>query len=60
MQFGDTDDEQYNEPFPLSELMYALSSTKDTAEGEDQVYYKMIENINEQSLHFLLQIFNFL
>ena len=50
LQFGD-DDEQYNEPFTLSDIKYARSSAKGTTAGEDEVYYKIIKNINEQT-HF--------
>ena len=50
--------EHYNRPFLLEELQYALSKTRDTATGEDNVYYSMLKNLPDEALQHFLNILN--
>ena len=46
--------ETYNLPFTMKELMSALSNSKDSAPGPDDIPYAMLRNIPKATLNFLL------
>ena len=52
--------EDYNVKFSLRELEYALSSTEETAPGEDSILYSMIKHLPENAKIFLLDVFNYI
>ena len=50
--------EVYNAKFSLKELRDVLSSTEQTAPGEDNILYSMIKHLPEPAKQFLLKIIN--
>ena len=50
--------ECYNVRFSLRELRNALSSTEQTAPGEDGILYEMIKHLPDDAIRFLLKIVN--
>ena len=56
--FTSNNEEPYNEVFTMEELSSALSRTKDTTPGPDQVHYKMLKYLSQPAKLYLLQMFN--
>lgn len=56
--FASPNTEPYNQPFNLHELQYALSRTKNTTAGPDNVNYNMIKHLPENGHIFLLAVMN--
>lgn len=52
------DNGDINSPFTLSELKGVLSSTKDSAPGEDGIPYSFLSNLNDNSLVYYLSLIN--
>ena len=50
--------ESYNDPFSMKEFLAALSSSKNTAPGPDDIIYDMIRNSSFTTKKFILSIFN--
>ena len=58
LNIGGGSHEPYNDQISLPELQVALQSTRNTASGDDGIYYQMLKNLPLQTLRFLLKIFN--
>lgn len=48
------------EPFSLDELISAIRSRRDSAFGLDGIPYRMLKQLNKQSLYEILKVFNLL
>ena len=51
-------DENYNNPFKLTELTDAINISNDTTTGPDEIHYQMLKYLPENALVTILQIFN--
>lgn len=49
---------EYNEPFSSHELEAALSGSKNTAPGPDNVHYELLRHLSLEAKHVLLEIYN--
>ena len=58
INFKSLNDEDYNNPFKLSELIEAIKISNDTATGPDEIHYQMLKHLPENALVTILQIFN--
>ena len=58
INFKSLNDENYNNPFKLSELTDAIKVSNDTATGRDEIHYQMLKHLPENALVTILQIFN--
>ena len=58
LDFNSANNEEYNLPFTLHELNFALSSVKSTTPGPDNVHYLMMKSLPKQALLHLLSVFN--
>ena len=58
INFKSLNDENYNNPFKLSELTDAIKISYDTATGPDEINYQMLKHLPENALVTILQIFN--
>ena len=58
INFKSLNDENYNNPFKLSELTDAIKISNDTATGPDEIHYRMLKHLPENALVHILQIFN--
>ena len=58
INFKSLNDENYNNPFKLSELTDAIKISNDTATGPDEIHYQMLKHLPENALVTILQIFN--
>ena len=56
--FGSSNIEKYNSLFYITELKEAISASKDTATGPDDIHYQMLKHLPDSSLDTLLHIFN--
>ena len=56
--FADGDDREYNVPFTVVELEDALQHCNNTAAGEDTIHYLMLKHLPEESVQFLVSLFN--
>merc|ERR1712002_974164 len=56
MGIGSNNEENYNAPFTLRELHDTLSSTENTAPGEDNIIYEMLKHLPEHAKKVLLKI----
>ena len=50
--------EEYNNPFNLLELIDAIQKSNDTATGPDEVHYQMLKHLPNNALSTILHIFN--
>ena len=50
--------EEYNNPFNLLELVDAIHKSNDTATGPDKVHYQMLKHLPINALWTILHIFN--
>ena len=50
--------EPYNQNFTIDEMKYVISKTKDTSPGEDGIHYRMIKNMPEIALKYMLRMIN--
>jgi len=50
--------ETYNIPFCIDELLDALSNSKDSAVGPDDIHYQMLKHLSSETLNTLLYILN--
>ena len=50
--------ESYNVLFSLAELKTALKETKNSACGDDGIYYQMIKHLPDSALYYLLRVYN--
>ena len=58
INFKSLNDEDYNNPFKLSELTDAIKISNDTATGPDEMHYQMLKHLPENALVTIVQIFN--
>ena len=58
INFKSLNDEDYNNPFKLSELTEAIKISNDTATGPDEIHYQMLKHLPENAPVTILQIFN--
>lgn len=59
VQFNASDcSAEYNFKFTMRELLYALSTTEDTAPGADNITYDMLKHLPDDAKIFLLNVFN--
>lgn len=49
---------QYNSAFTILELQMAIRSCRNTAPGEDEIYYQMLKHCHPTCLQLMLAIFN--
>lgn len=54
------DNQPYNQPFTMAELLRALSISKVTAPGPDRITYTMLQHLSTASQEELLNFFNFI
>ena len=54
VRFGEGEDRDYNLPFQKHEYTYALSRSKNTAPGGDNIHYQMIRHLPKCSNKFIL------
>ena len=60
LNFNSSTEFSYNFPFTLQELKFALSRSRNSAPGPDNVLVPMILNLPESAQYLLLQIYNFI
>ena len=58
LNFKSNNDEDYNKPFSLSELLDSLDKCHDTAVGPDLIHYQLLKHLPKKSLDLLLEIYN--
>ena len=58
LNFKSPNNENYNNPFNLSELVEAIEKSHDTATDPDDIHYQMLKHLPKRSLQTLLNIFN--
>ena len=58
LNFTSDNGEDYNELFPLDELLPSLNKAKDTAVGPDDIHYQLLKHLPESCLLVLRDIFN--
>ena len=58
LDFSSDNSQPYNVKFTLRELSDALSSTKTSAPGEDNILYEMLKHLPDDAKNFLLKIIN--
>ena len=58
INFKSLNNEEYNNPFNLLELIVAIQKSNDTATGPDQVHYQMLKHLPKNALSTILHIFN--
>ena len=58
LNFDTTEQFAYNDKITVTEIDYALKTSKDTAPGKDKLQYSMIKNISNSAIRFLQHIFN--
>ena len=58
IDFSSNENEEYNLPFSLLELTSALSSSKNTSPGNDQIHYQMLKHLPDTAKEFLLKLYN--
>ena len=58
VDFTSTNQEEYNAPFSQKEFLHAVTSTKDTAPGQDLVSANMIKNMPLIAKQYLLSMYN--
>jgi len=56
--FSPADNEDYNSPISLRELLDAISSSHDSAPGPDDIHYQFLEHLPNGSQMLLLDFFN--
>ena len=60
INFSSSNDEYYNKDFTFDELKSSLSRAHDTAEGPDKVHYQLLKHLPQESMHLLLNIYNYI
>ena len=58
LDFTSENNEYYNEPFTLDELLQSLNNSHDTAVVPNQIHYQILKHLPHKSKECLLQIFN--
>ena len=58
INFKSLNNEEYNNPFNLLELIDAIQNSNDTATGPDEVHYQMLKHLPNNALSTILHIFN--
>ena len=58
INFKSLNNEEYNNPFNLLELIDAIQKSNDTATGPDEVHYQMLKHLPNNALSTLLHIYN--
>ena len=58
INFKSLNNEEYNNPFNLLELIDAIQKSNDTATGPDEVHYQMLKHLPNNALSTILHIFN--
>lgn len=58
IDFSSDNNETYNLPFTLSELIESLEDANDSASGPDEIHYQILKHLPPSSLNSLLEIFN--
>ena len=51
-------DESYNHPITIEELLQTLAECKGSSPGPDEIHYEMIQNLCINGKNFLIKIFN--
>ena len=60
IEFASDNTETYNRAFTCQEMQRSLSRTRNTAPGEDGVYYQILKNMSQQANVYLCKVFNHL
>ena len=50
LKFDSNNDEEYNKPFSISELLDSLDKCHDTAAGPDQIHYQLLKHLHNSML----------
>ena len=58
LNFNSDNNETYNIPFTIPELMESLQNAHDSATGTDEIRYQILNHLPNKSLNILLEIFN--
>ena len=58
IDFSGNENAEYNLPFTFLELASALSSSKNTSPGYDQIHYLMLKNLPDIAKEYLLKLYN--
>ena len=58
INFKSLNNEEYNNPFNLLELIDAIQKSNNTATGPDEVHYQMLKHLPNNALSTILHIFN--
>ena len=58
INFKSLNNEEYNNPFNLLELIDAIQKSNDTATWPDEVHYQMLKHLPNNALSTILHIFN--
>ena len=58
INFKSLNNEEYNNPFNLLELIDAIQKSNDTATGPDEVHYQMLKHLPNNALSTIFHIFN--
>ena len=58
INFESLNNEEYNNPFNLLELIDAIQKSNDTATGPDEVHYQMLKHLPNNALSTILHVFN--
>ena len=58
LDFSSKNEEEYNLPFSVIELMQSLQKANDSATGLDQVHYQLLTHLPNSALSVLLKVYN--
>ena len=58
LDFSSSENENYNEPFTISELKLCINDLSNTAPGPDGIHNQIIQRLPDETLHVLLKIYN--
>ena len=58
INFHSNSKEEYNQPFTLSELKYAIAGARNTAPGPDNITNETLRHLPHSAMNHLLKIFN--
>ena len=58
LDFNTREKKGYNRPFNMEELEFALKDRKDSAPGQDEIYYSMLKNLAPSGKQLLLDLMN--
>ena len=58
LNFKSNSSEKYNQPFTPAALQEAIKTSHNTAVAPDEIHYEFLKNLPQNSLNYLLTIFN--